>query len=310
MIDVQPRVRDEQLHQPAVGQRDDRVVVAGQDEGRLADRPQERHAGPARRGGELVQVAAGHPGPVLVMMHRGRDLLGVDPRHPAVQGTGHLLQVAAIQVTPRRQQVHEHRRPGRQHHGAGGRRHQHQPAAPGGLETREVLGDAPAPGDAEHVDLLVAQLGQHARDQPAQPAEPVRPGRRRRAADARRVEAHHVHRRVERADKGLQQFQLRPDTVDEQEGDPGRAARFAASGSDRHPQLPAVDGQASDLSGRGHRFRARRPAPGRPCGRASAGPGAARRRVRRARPRSRSTSYPVPSARRPETRPGRPGWPR
>ena len=30
VVDVEPRLRDEQVHQPGVGQRDDRVVVAGE----------------------------------------------------------------------------------------------------------------------------------------------------------------------------------------------------------------------------------------------------------------------------------------
>jgi len=166
VVDVQPRFRDEQFHQLGVGQRDDRVVVAGQDERGLAQQRQERHAGPARRGGELVQVAARHPDPV-VAVHRRHDLLGIDPRQPAVDVAGDPLQVSAIQVTPRRHHVQEHRRPGRHHQGARRRRHQYQAAAPGPLEGGEVLSDPAAPGDAEHANLVVSELGQHLRDQPA-----------------------------------------------------------------------------------------------------------------------------------------------
>ena len=62
VVNVQPRVPDEPAHQPGVGQRDDRVVVPGQDQRRLPQSRQQRQAGPARRGGELVQVAARRAG--------------------------------------------------------------------------------------------------------------------------------------------------------------------------------------------------------------------------------------------------------
>ncbi len=55
--DVQARVGDEPVHEMGVGQRDDRVIVAGHDEHRLPQRRQERHAGPAGCGGELIEIA-------------------------------------------------------------------------------------------------------------------------------------------------------------------------------------------------------------------------------------------------------------
>jgi hypothetical protein len=290
--DVQPRIRDEQFHQLGVGQRDERVVVAGQDERALAEQRQERHAGPARARGELVQVPARRSDPVAVV-HRRRDPLGVVPRRTPVDRAGHPLHVVAVQVATWRHHVREHRRPGRHHQRAGRGGDQHQPAAARPLEHGEVLRDGSAPGDAEHVDLSVAELGQHARDQRAQPGEPVRAGRHGRAAHARRVEPDHVDARVGLADERLEQFQAGADAVDQQQRWPARPGSKRHARPYRDPQLPAADGQAAHLSGREHTFRARRPAPGRPCGRASAGSCAARRRVRPARPRSPSTSCPA-----------------
>jgi hypothetical protein len=263
VVDVQLRPGDEPVHQPGVGQRDDRVVVAGHDERARAQPRQERHAGPARRGGELVQVAAREPGPVVVV-HGRRDLFRVDSRQPAVDVAGDPPQVLAIQVAPRRHHVPEHLGPGRDHHQPGGGRHQHQAAAPGALERGEVLGDPATPGDSEHVDLVVSDFGQHAGDQPAQPAEPVRPGRPGRAADAGRVEPDHLDGRVERGHERREQFEVGANTVDEQEGDPGRPAWFVLSRSYRHPQQLPADRDGTDLSGRRHRFPARRIAPGGP----------------------------------------------
>jgi len=254
VVDVQPRAPDEPVHQPGIDQRDDRVVVSGQDERRLAQPRQERQAGPARRGGELVHVAARRADPVTVV-HRRHDLRGIDSRQPAVEVAGDPLQVARVQVTPRCRQVHQDRRPGRHHRRTGRGRHEHEPAAPGPLEGGEVLGDAAAPGDAEHVDAIVAELGQHGRDQPAEPAEAVRPARRGRAADARRVEPDHLDGRVELVYERLEQFKAGTDAVDQQQRD--ALCPVGQARPDRDPQHLASDGDAAYLSGRGHRFRAR-----------------------------------------------------
>ena len=52
-VDVQPGGRQERGHHLGVDQRDDRVVVAGQDQRRLADERKERQAGPADARREL-----------------------------------------------------------------------------------------------------------------------------------------------------------------------------------------------------------------------------------------------------------------
>jgi len=297
VVDVQPRFRDQQVHQPGIRQRDDRVVVAGHDEHRLAQQRQERHAGPARARGELVQVPARRADPVAVV-HRRRYLPGIRSGRTPVDVARHPLQVSAVQVTPRRHHVREHSRPGRHHQRPGRGRHQHKPAAARPLERGEVLRDRAAPGDAEHVDPAVAELGQHARDQRAQTGEPVRAGARGRAAHARRVEPDHLHRRVELAHERFEQLQAGADAVDQQQRRPlGRRtpAQAAEAGRPhRDPELPAADRDTAHLSGREHRFQARRCAPGRPCGPASAGSCAARRRVRPATTSSPSTSCPAP----------------
>jgi hypothetical protein len=312
VVDVQSRFRDEQVHQPGVGQRDDRVVVSGQDEHRLAQSRQQRQAAPARAGEELIQVPGRRPDPVTVV-HRGRDQPGIIARRTPVDVPGHPLQVATVQVPPRRHHVHEHRRLAgdRRHAGRGG--DEHQPPAAGALGRGELLRDAAAPGDAKHIDLAVAELGQHARDQPTQPSEAVGSRRRRRAADARRIEPDHLDGRVNVADERLEHLQAGADAVDQQQRRAARGARPAAPEQPApgrphgNPQLPAADGDAAHLSGRGHRFQARRCAPGMPCGRASAGSCAPRRRARPATTSSPSTSCPARSPPRPGTRAGRPG---
>ena len=232
MVDVQPRVSDEPVHQPGIGERDDRVVVSGQDERRLAQPRQERQAGPGRRGSELVHVAARRADPVTAV-HRRHDLRGIDSRQSAVEVAGDPLQVAGVQVTARCHQVPEDRRPGRHHRRARRGGDEHQPTAPGPLKRGEVLGDAAAPGDAEHVDAIVAELGQHGRDQPAEPAEAVRPARRGRAADARRVEPDHLDGRVELVHERLEQFEAGTDAVDQQQRD--APCPVGPAGPDRDP---------------------------------------------------------------------------
>jgi hypothetical protein len=310
VVDVQLRPGDEPVHQPGVDQRDERVVVAGHDQRRLPQQRQERQAGPARARGELVQVPAGWPDPVAVIHRPGRPG-GIGAGRPAVDAARHPLQVPAVQVTPGRHHVHEHRGPGRHHHRPGRGGHQHQPAAPVPLERGEVLRDRAAPGDAQHVDLAVAELGEQVRDQPAQPGEPVRARRLGRAAYPGRVEPDHVQGRVKLGHERLEQLQAGADAVDEQQrhpaGRPGPQAAAAPARAHRDPQLPAAHGHAAHLSGREHRFLARRCVPGGPGRPARAGCLSGRRPGWPARRRSRSTSCPPPCWRRPGTHPGRPG---
>ena len=57
-VDVQAGVGEQPRHDPGVHDRDDRVVVPGDDQRRLPDQLQERQAAPARARGQLVVVAA------------------------------------------------------------------------------------------------------------------------------------------------------------------------------------------------------------------------------------------------------------
>src|SRR5918998_3704668 len=60
-VDVRPRVGDPAAHDPRVDRRDERVVVAGDDQRRLSDQSERRQAAPARTGQQLVVVAAAGP---------------------------------------------------------------------------------------------------------------------------------------------------------------------------------------------------------------------------------------------------------
>ena len=62
-VDVQPGTRDERGEQVPVDRGDDRVVVAGEDQGRLPQQRQEADAGPAGGGQQLEGVAAAGTGP-------------------------------------------------------------------------------------------------------------------------------------------------------------------------------------------------------------------------------------------------------
>jgi hypothetical protein len=93
------------------------------------------------------------------------------------------------------------------------------------VEGRELLRDPAAPGDAEHVDRVVAERRQHPGDQPAQPAEAVRGRRQGRSADTGNVETDHAQRRVKRVHERLQQIQAGADAVDHEQWQPAVAPR-------------------------------------------------------------------------------------
>ena len=208
--------------EPGVGHRDDRVVVPGQDESRLAQPRQERHGRPARHRGELVVVTARRPGP-LSLMQGGAGRGPVGPGRAAVEvagapaaggrGPGGAAGTSAAPA-PRAGPAPSARPP---------RWRPAPPAAPGPLDRGEVLRHRAAPGDAEHVRLLVAELGEQPGDQP-QPGETVRPRRQRRAADAGRVEPDHLGRRIHRGRERLECLQASADAIDQQQR---RARRVA-----------------------------------------------------------------------------------
>jgi hypothetical protein len=88
-----------------------------------------------------------------------------------------------------------------------------------------MLRDGAAPGDSEHVHLVVAELGQQPRDQPAEPGEAIRPRGLGRAADPRRVEPDDLDGRVDLAHERLEQLKAGPDAVDQQQREPPRLTR-------------------------------------------------------------------------------------
>ena len=178
VVGVQPGVRDERGQDAPVDVRDDRIVVTGQDQGRLAQQRQQRQRRPACPGGQLVQVAAGWADPGPPVQHAGH-LVGVFPRGAAVQLAGDLPGVPRVHIPPGSGQRGQHPRAARhhQHPGTGG--DQDDPAAAARLGQRELLGQRAAPGDAEDVGPLVTELVEQPGQQVGQRAEPVRAGRQR-----------------------------------------------------------------------------------------------------------------------------------
>jgi hypothetical protein len=216
--DVQLRVRDKPVHQPRVGQRDDRVIVPGQHERPLPQQRQERHAGPARAGGELIDVAPRRADPVVPGQHRG-DALRIRPGSAPVQLACHARKESGVGISAGRDHLGEHGRLGWHHERAGSGADQHEAPAPVPLREGELLRHTAAPRDAEHVRAGVTQLGQQPAEQPAQASEPVRAGRHRRPAGSRHVEPDDIDRRVERFDERVKQLKAGPDPVDQQQRD-------------------------------------------------------------------------------------------
>src|SRR6202044_3615947 len=105
---------------------------------------------------------------------------------------------------------------------------------------REVLRDRPAPGNAEHVGLAIAELGQQPGHQAAQAGETVRPGGQRGTADPGNVEADDAERGIKLVDERLQQLQAGADAVDQQQGHAP-----AGPGPDRDAQRLAIDHDAA-----------------------------------------------------------------
>jgi hypothetical protein len=94
---VQPRLRNEPVHHPGVDQRDDGVIVARDDERGLSQQRQERHAGPADPGGDLVGIAARRADPVVAFQSRG-DPGRITAGAATVQIRRDAIQVAGVGV--------------------------------------------------------------------------------------------------------------------------------------------------------------------------------------------------------------------
>ena len=155
--DAQLGVGEAARHQPGVGHRDERVVVAGQDQGAVGDLAEPAQAGPAGQGQELTEIPphAGRP------CRAGRDVV--------VEGDGTAPRLTAEQDRGDRPVVRGRVEAERGSHEAEGEeipRHS-TPAAAGGGQDEGVdvlrmavghrLGHASAEGHAEDVDPGVAQ---------------------------------------------------------------------------------------------------------------------------------------------------------
>jgi hypothetical protein len=129
--------------------------------------------------------------------------------------------VIRIQVLALGEHLRQRQRISRHHRlRPGSRRDQDQPPAPARAAQRELLGQLAAPGEAEDVGGLVAELVEQPAQQPGQGGEPVGPGGQRGAAHAGDVEADHLDRRVERIDERLEDLQAGADTIGQQQRRP------------------------------------------------------------------------------------------
>jgi hypothetical protein len=140
--------------------------------------------------------------------------------------------VVGLVVAPRRRQRQQH--PRRPWHaaetGAGGG--QHQPPHPVRRLPGQLLGDHAAEGDAQHVDLVVAERLQHSVHGPRHAGHPAWPAVRGGLPDAGRIEADGLHPTggqlpLER----LGQVQAGPEPGDDEQ----RTARSADRGAQPHP---------------------------------------------------------------------------
>ncbi|MCY1421496.1 hypothetical protein D9M71_371540 [compost metagenome] len=218
--------------QAHVDQRDDRVVVAGQHQGRLADLVQPVEAGPAEAGEQLPVVAELAAGAHLA--GEGQGQLRVAAEAAAVDVRGDARAVGRLDVAPRAGHAHEHLRLARQHHRAGGSGGEDQLLAALRIVVGELLGQRAAPGHADGGDLAVVQVVEHARHQLGQAGEAVGRAGGRRAADPGYVEGDHFEVRVQRGDEGEHQLQVGADAVEDQQRAHVRLAR-ADRGADALP---------------------------------------------------------------------------
>ena len=172
VVDVQLGVGQQAPHDAGVEQRDDGVVVAGEQQCRLPDPGQQRQAAPAGAGGELVEVAAprAHAAAAVQELPRaGR----VRSDGPAVEVGGDPLGVVGIQVPAGGGHPRQDLRPAGHHQRARAGGGQDQPSAAVAVAQRELLGQATSPGDPQHVHGRVAQLVEEAGNQARQSRQPV-----------------------------------------------------------------------------------------------------------------------------------------
>ena len=81
----------------------------------------------------------------------------------------------------------------------------------------ELLRERPAPGDAEDVHHSVAQLIEHVSQKMGEARKPKGDTRCRRLAGARQVDPDRLDSSVERVDEGLEQLEVDPEAIQEQQ---------------------------------------------------------------------------------------------
>ena len=221
VIDVQLAARYQPVHDPGVDQRDDGVVVAGQDQGGLGQPRQPRQAGPADAGGELVVVASGRAGACRgVQQDAGQRR--VVAHAAAVKLPGDAGRVCGVVVAPRGEHAQQDAGMSGDHQRAGAGGHQYQAAHPVRAAQGELLREPAAPGDAQHVGLLIAELVEQPAEQWRQRGQVVRKRRRRGSADAGHVEPDDGPPPVQRVDERLEHLQGGADAVAQQQRRPVR----------------------------------------------------------------------------------------
>jgi hypothetical protein len=251
---VQLGVWDQPGQDASVDDRDDRVVVAGENERRLPDQAEKREAGPAGAGGQLVQVAADRSRADLVLEDR-EDVTRVLPGCAAVQETGDAGGVPGVTEAARREHAQQRGRLSGDHQDSGAGADQDQPAHPAPVLDRELLSERSTPRQSEYVDLVVPELGQHPIDHPGHPGDAVREQTAPRAADTGYVEADH-RAVLQYIDDGLQDLEAGADTAAHQERSLTRIAGrhvvpdpAAAGGQGLHVRTPARSCQGLGLPG-------------------------------------------------------------
>ena len=159
-------VRDQARQKVTIDRGDQRIVAAHQHERLLRQRPQPRQAGPAAHRKKLIQVAQ-----VARAMHRGRmpaDQGWVGAKGSSVDIRRYPVHVVLVGVAARRRHFPQHRGACRHHRETGRRRGEHQPPAQLWILMRELLRDSASPGDADDVDLCVAEFCNEAGGKPRQ----------------------------------------------------------------------------------------------------------------------------------------------
>ena len=223
MIHVEPAVRDQPVHDPRVDQRDDRVVVPGQDQRGRSQPAQPRQAGPADAGQQLVVVAPGRGGArrgVQQLAGQGRGL----PQAAPVQLAGDADRVFRVPVAPWREHAQQHLRVPGYHERARPGGHQHQAVHPVRAAQRELLREPAAPGDAQDVGPRDAEPVEQPGQQRRQGGQVVGHHRGRGLADAGHVEPDDAPPRVQRVDERLKQLQAPADPVAQQQRRPARGS--------------------------------------------------------------------------------------